>query len=71
VPSISAASIIAKVARDAYMADQGLVYPEYGFEKHVGYGTALHRAAIDTHGVTPLHRLSFAPLVQYKQPLGS
>ena len=65
VPSVSAASIVAKVARDAFMAEQAAHYPEYGFVAHVGYGTAAHRAAIDTHGVTPLHRLSFAPLAKY------
>ena len=67
VPSVSAASIIAKVARDNYMAQQGEKYPEYGFGSHVGYGTKAHREAIDKHGVTPLHRLSFAPLAKYKQ----
>lgn len=66
VPSVSAASIIAKVARDAYMADQDAVHPGYGFKSHVGYGTAAHRAAIDKLGVTPLHRLSFAPLAKYR-----
>ncbi len=66
IQSVSAASIIAKVARDNYMALQDTIYPGYGFTSHVGYGTAAHRYAIDTLGVTPLHRLSFAPLVQYK-----
>jgi ribonuclease HII len=64
VPSVSAASIIAKVARDAYMTEQGAVYPGYSFEKHVGYGTAAHKSAIDTLGVTPLHRTSFAPIAK-------
>ncbi len=67
VASVSAASIVAKVARDAYMAEQAAVYPKYGFESHVGYGTAKHIAAIDKFGVTPLHRLSFAPLRKYQQ----
>ncbi len=67
VPSVSAASIVAKVARDIYMDEQDASYPEYGFKSHVGYGTAKHRAAIDKHGVTPLHRLSFAPLAKYKE----
>ncbi len=67
VASVSAASIVAKVARDAYMAEQAAVYPKYGFESHVGYGTAKHSAAIDKFGVTPLHRLSFAPLRKYQQ----
>lgn len=66
VPSVSAASIIAKVARDNYMSEQDGVYPGYKFSSHVGYGTAAHRAAIDELGVTPLHRLSFAPLAKYK-----
>ena len=65
VPSVSAASIVAKVARDAYMAEQDAVYPGYKFGAHVGYGTAAHRAAIAKLGVTPLHRLSFAPLRKY------
>lgn len=65
VPSVSAASIIAKVARDNYMAEQDAVYEGYKFASHVGYGTAAHRAAIEKNGVTPLHRLSFAPLQKY------
>lgn len=68
VPSVSAASIIAKVARDNYMTEQDSVYDGYKFASHVGYGTAAHRAAIDEHGVTPLHRLSFAPLAKYRKP---
>ena len=64
IPSVSAASIIAKVARDSYMAEQDSIYPGYGFSKHVGYGTALHRAAIVEKGVTPLHRTSFAPIAK-------
>jgi len=66
IPSVSAASIIAKVARDNYMALQDTIYPGYGFVSHVGYGTAVHRQAIEQLGVTPLHRLSFAPLAKYK-----
>lgn len=66
VPSVGAASIVAKVARDNYMKDQAKIYPEYGFGTHVGYGTAAHIAAIETLGVTPLHRLSFAPLAAYR-----
>lgn len=65
VPSVSAASIIAKVARDRYMAEQDSIYQGYGFASHVGYGTAAHREAIEKLGVTPLHRLSFAPLAKY------
>lgn len=62
VPSVSAASIIAKVARDTFMEEQALVYPGYGFEKHVGYGTKAHREALLEQGVSPLHRKSFAPI---------
>ena len=62
VPSVSAASIIAKVARDNYMAGLAKKYPKYGFEKHVGYGTAAHAAALKSHGITPEHRKSFAPI---------
>ena len=67
VPSVSAASIVAKVARDHYMAEQDEAYPGYHFAAHAGYGTAAHRAAIEAYGVTPLHRLSFAPLQKYRQ----
>lgn len=66
IPSVSAASIIAKVARDNYMATQDEVYTGYAFRSHVGYGTAAHRAAIEKYGVTPLHRLSYAPLAKYR-----
>lgn len=66
IASVSAASIVAKVARDHYMDEQAVLYPEYGFASHVGYGTAAHRAAIEKNGITPLHRLSFAPLAKYK-----
>lgn len=65
IPSVSAASIIAKVARDNYMAEQDAIYQGYGFSSHSGYGTAAHIAAIDRLGITPLHRLSFAPLKKY------
>jgi ribonuclease HII len=63
VPAVSAASIIAKVARDAWMSTEAATrYPEYQFEKHVGYGTALHRAQLLRYGVTPLHRMSYKPI---------
>lgn len=62
VPSVSAASIVAKVARDHYMAVVSQTFAAYGFERHVGYGTAAHQAALATHGSTPLHRMSFAPM---------
>lgn len=57
--SISCASIIAKVTRDRIMRQWDEVYPQYGFEKHKGYGTAAHIAAIKEYGLCPLHRLSF------------
>lgn len=57
--SISAASIIAKVYRDGLMKKLHNKYPEYGFDKHKGYGTKDHRDAIKTHGLCPLHRKSF------------
>jgi ribonuclease HII len=65
IPSVSAASIVAKVARDNYMKYLDDVFPGYKFSAHVGYGTAIHRGAIDELGVTPIHRLSFAPLKKY------
>ena len=57
--SIAAASIIAKVTRDRIMREWDELYPEYGFEKHKGYGTKMHIDAIKEHGLCPLHRLSF------------
>lgn len=62
VASIAAASIIAKVVRDAMMTRLDAICPHYGFGKHMGYGSAAHRAAITVHGASPWHRLSFAPL---------
>ena len=59
VPAVSAASIVAKVARDAHMAKLAKSYPGYSFEKNVGYGTSFHRQAISGHGYTPEHRRSF------------
>ena len=60
--SIAAASIVAKVTRDTMMLDLARTYPDYGFERHKGYGTAEHHAAIARHGVTPHHRRSFRPV---------
>lgn len=57
--SIAAASIIAKVTRDRIMREWDKIYPEYGFEKHKGYGTAAHIAAIKENGLCPIHRRSF------------
>jgi len=60
--SIAAASIIAKVHRDEWMADYGKNYPAYGFAKNAGYGTKEHLKAIDEQGVLPIHRKTFAPI---------
>ncbi|MBR7887335.1 ribonuclease HII [Marinomonas sp. A79] len=60
--AISAASILAKVTRDRDIVKAAQQYPEYGFEKHKGYPTAQHLAAIRQHGITPLHRRSFGPV---------
>lgn len=62
VPAVSAASIIAKVARDKYMADIARKFPEYGFETHVGYGTTAHQLALQANGLTELHRRCFKPI---------
>ncbi|MFA5003913.1 MAG: ribonuclease HII [Candidatus Saccharimonadales bacterium] len=62
VPAVSAASIVAKVARDDYMAEVSAQYPGYAFEKHVGYGTAAHLAALKLLGVSDMHRLSYKPI---------
>ena len=62
VKEISAASILAKVERDNYMTKLDTVYPEYGFGKHVGYGTAAHQKAMEEFGLTPEHRRSFRPV---------
>lgn len=63
-PAIGAASILAKEHRDRVMRDAALTYPQYGFERNKGYGTAEHLAALRDHGPTPLHRRSFAPVAQ-------
>ena len=60
--SISAASIVAKVSRDNYMVDLAQHYPEYGWEKNVGYPTKAHISALKKCGVTPHHRVSFRPV---------
>lgn len=60
--SIAAASIVAKVHRDTTMELLGRRYPAYGFERHMGYGTAAHMAALELHGPCPIHRRSFAPV---------
>jgi ribonuclease HII len=63
---VAAASIVAKVARDNWMTRLAQHYPEFGFEKHKGYGTEMHRRVIRTQGVTPEHRLSYGPLKSYR-----
>jgi ribonuclease HII len=63
--SIAAASIVAKTTRDAMMAELAALHPGYGWERNAGYGTAEHRHAIATLGVTPHHRRSFAPVSRY------
>ena len=62
VPAISAASILAKVTRDRWCAEYDLLFPQYGFASHKGYGTAAHLLALREHGPCPQHRKSFAPV---------
>jgi ribonuclease HII len=64
VPSISAASILAKVHRDRWCEQFHLEYPQYGFAGHKGYGTAEHLAALRKHGACPQHRRSFSPVAE-------
>ena len=59
IPSISAASIVAKVYRDKLMTEYGKEFPKYGFEKHKGYPTKLHREMIAKYGITKIHRQTF------------
>ncbi|HSX47731.1 MAG TPA: ribonuclease HII [Patescibacteria group bacterium] len=62
IPSVSAASILAKVERDKYMTKQAKKYLNYGFENHVGYGTKYHLNALKKYGICEIHRLSFKPI---------
>ncbi|MCA9325317.1 ribonuclease HII [Candidatus Saccharibacteria bacterium] len=62
VPAVSAASIVAKVARDNYMTEAARKHPGYGFERHVGYGTAEHIRQLKQLGVSEIHRLSYKPI---------
>lgn len=64
VAAISAASILAKVTRDRWCLELDQQYPQYGFAGHKGYGTAVHLAALRTHGACPQHRKTFAPVAQ-------
>lgn len=66
VKSIAAASIIAKVYRDAHMKKIAGEYPEYGWERNAGYGVPEHLAALDRVGISPHHRISFAPVSRVK-----
>ncbi len=67
--SIAAASIIAKVTRDRKMLEYAKEFPEYGFERHKGYGTKFHLQALQKYGPTKIHRKSFAPVTQLTLPL--
>ena len=67
--SIAAASIVAKVVRDRIMERLDRVYPQYGFARHKGYGTAEHLAALREHGPCALHRMSYAPVAELELPL--
>jgi ribonuclease HII len=64
IPAVSAASIVAKVARDTRMTELAVEYPGYGFESHVGYGTAVHAAALKKLGVCDIHRKSYKPIMK-------
>jgi ribonuclease HII len=66
VQAISAASILAKVARDAELYELDKVYPQYGFARHKGYPSAAHLLALQAHGICPQHRLSYAPVKAIK-----
>jgi ribonuclease HII len=63
IASVAAASIVAKVTRDHLMSRLGLAFPDYGFEKHKGYGTDVHAAALLRHGPTRHHRTTFEPVI--------
>jgi len=64
IAAIAAASILAKTGRDAVMLELARQYPQYGFERHMGYPTAAHLAALRAHGPCPEHRKSYAPVAQ-------
>lgn len=64
VPAISAASILAKVSRDRMLLELHVLHPEFGFDRHKGYGTAQHLRALQTHGALAVHRRSFAPVAR-------
>ena len=64
IASIAAASILAKTVRDSGMLALHAAYPQYGFDRHMGYPTAAHFAALEAHGASPVHRRSFAPVAK-------
>ena len=68
IPSVAAASILAKVTRDRLMRDFAVRYPAYGFEKHKGYGSRAHYAALLEHGPCPIHRRTFLKKFYEKHP---
>lgn len=65
--AIAAASILAKEARDDFMRQAALNFPDYDFHENVGYGTKSHLTAMETRGITPLHRRNFAPVTRYAE----
>ncbi|MGZ5244096.1 MAG: ribonuclease HII [Bacteroidia bacterium] len=67
IASIAAASILAKTHRDALMKQLHVEFPNYGWERNMGYGTRLHYEGINKHGITPYHRLTYAPIQNYVQ----
>jgi ribonuclease HII len=71
--SVAAASIVAKVTRDRIMVDYHKEYPQYGFARHKGYGTRLHKEALSRFGPSPIHRYSYQPVkeaaISVKKPL--
>ena len=68
IAAIAAASILAKTVRDAGMRELHAVYPQYGFDRHMGYPTALHLAALREYGASPEHRRSFGPVARLGTP---
>jgi ribonuclease HII len=69
IPSISAASILAKVSRDQWMLKLHQQHPHYGFDQHKGYGTAMHLSTLRAHGACDEHRRSFAPIKALNKPM--
>ncbi|KFB73203.1 MAG: Ribonuclease HII [Candidatus Accumulibacter phosphatis] len=68
IAAIAAASILAKTVRDADMRELHVAYPQYGFDRHMGYPTAQHLAALREHGASPEHRRSFGPVARLGPP---